>query len=227
MMRAALEKWNALPAADKTAKVPDHGKPDPKYHHSLPDKASVIKVFTRALEQKQNSFTRLSENIPGRLAAVDHLWLQQQELNEIHQLMQSGGGLLPKRLASRIARYHFVDSTRGEPPFWKTNEIKNFHFKIARNGKVAGTFHLETPDSKRGYQGTFEGHIKFSKSGQLTDFQLLAQGKHWGEGRYTRGARPGKTPLGIYLQFIATPKPADLIPPQAIHWPQGYWQADQ
>lgn len=227
MMRDALKKWNDLPPAEKTANVPDHGKLDAKYHRALPKNAQVIKVFTRALEQNQDKFSHLNENIPGKLAAVDHLWMTESELKEINNLIQSGGGLLPKRLAYRIARYHFLDSTRGEPPFWKADEVKNFHMKIARTGKLTGQFHMETADFKRGYRGVFEGHITFTEQGKLTSFEILTMGSHWGEGRYTRGARPGRNLLGIYFELIEKPKAADLIPPQGIHWEKGYWQAER
>lgn len=227
MMHDALRKWNRLPAADKQAKVPDHGQVDAKYHRALPDSARVIKVTTRALEKAGDKYQHIQKNIPGKLAAVDHLWLRDNEINQIKKLMQSGGGLLPKPMAYRIARYHFTDSTRGEPPLWKITEVKNFHFKVAKQGKIGGTFHLETTDGKRGYQGVFEGGISFSAAGKINDFQLLAHGKHWGEGRYTRVARTGKTTLATYFKHVAQPKAADLIPPQGMHWEQGYWQADK
>jgi hypothetical protein len=38
-------------------------------------------------------------------------------------------------------------------------------------------------------------------------------GEHWGESRYTPGARPGRTPLGIFLE-LAGERPADRVPPQ-------------
>jgi hypothetical protein len=227
MMHEALKKWNALPPADKTAKVPDHGKLDAKFHRSLPEKAQVIKVITRALEKNGSKYSHLKDKIPGKLAAVDHLWLRQEEIQQLHSLVQSGGGSLNKRLTHRIARYHFTDSTRGEPPFWKLDEIKNLIMKVDKTGIISGSYHLETEDANRGYQGKLSGRIGFTNNGKLSGFELLALGNHWGEGRYTRGARPGKSPLGIFMQHIATPQAAELIPPQGIHWEKGYWQAEK
>ncbi len=227
MMRSALEKWNRLPATDKQAKVPAHGKLDAKYHRALPEGAAVIKSFTRALNKRGNHFTHLTGEIPGKLAAVDHLWIKPEELAQISQLFHSGSGALPVPLAHRIARYHLMDSTRGEPPFWKKEEIKDLSISMVKNGKLTGKFSMATDDGKRGYSGTLTGQLTFGKDAQLIDFELLATGNHWGEGRYTRGARPGKTPLAIYFKHVARPKAADLIPPQGIHWERGYWQAER
>ncbi|MFK7909080.1 MAG: hypothetical protein AB8F34_00605 [Akkermansiaceae bacterium] len=224
MMKSALAKWDSLPASEKDTKVPAHGKLDSKYHRALPDGAQVIKVTTRALEYDSGKYSPLKDEIPGKLAAIDHLWIKK---NELKSLTPDSSGPLPNRLAMRIARYHLLDSTRGEPPFWKKNDIKTLSIYIDKIGIITGKYQLETTDGKRGYNGSFKGVIKFDSSGKLTDFQMLAMGKHWGEGRYTGGARPGKTPLAVYFDFVEKPQAADLIPPQGIHWEQGYWQAEK
>lgn len=223
MMRSALEKWNALPAADKKTDVPARGPVDKKYHRTLPDGSNVIKVTTRALESSSGKYTHLNDNVPGKLAAIDHLWIRKDDMNSV----QNAAGSLPERLAMRIARFHLTDSTRGEPPFWKKDEVKQLQLAIDKAGIITGKFHLETADAERGYTGKLTGHAKFDPSGKLAGFQLLATGKHWGEGRYTRGARPGKTPLGVYFEHVADPQTPDLIPPQGIHWERGYWEAER
>ena len=63
-------------------------------------------------------------------------------------------------------------------------------------------------------------------SNQL-ELKLVAVGNHWGHGPYTRGARPGKTPLAVVFTLADREKTEDQIPPQAARWEQGYWEADQ
>ena len=226
MINSALKKWQNLSRTEKQAHIPEHGKMDTKYHRARPNGAVIIKTVTRALEHNNVGHSHITQNIPGKLAAIDHLWLRTQELQKIHQIISQGGGPLPPQITYRIARYHLTDNTRGEPPFWKKDEIRNIHIHINQIGKLTGAFELNTQDAKRGYTGTLEGTVKFNGK-QLSNLQILALGKHWGEGRYTRGARPGKKPLGIYFELVQNPQPADTIPPQGIHWEPGYWNPSQ
>ena len=227
MIHSALKKWDALPATDKQATVPPHGKTDARYHRSLPKGAQVIKAWTRAMEKKDGRFIPLSDNKAGKLAAVDHLWLRTEEIQSLYQILHSGGGALPKRIAYRIARYHLLDSTRGEPPLWKSQSVKTLQISLNAQGQLTGKFTMTTNDGTLGYQGTLNGQLSFGKTKNLTQFEMLAHGLHWGEGPYTRGARPGKTPLFVFFQLAPKPQSIDLIPPQGMHWEQGYWQAEK
>lgn len=225
MIRQALQKWQALPAAERTAKIEALAKPDPKYHRVLPKEASVIKVYSRALEEHNGQLKAMSQQKTGSLTAVDHLWLKKEEVSQLQTLVKNGGGKLPEWFGIRLARYYLVDGTRGEPPFWNRDDIKRLSLNIGKTGKITGDFHLETKDGTRGFQGRGHGRIQFTGQGSLRSFNVLITGKHWGEGRYTKGARPGKTPLGFVFQLSDGKKAQDTIPPQAIRWEKGYWEA--
>ena len=45
------------------------------------------------------------------------MWIRNDEVASLVQ------GEMPASLTRRIVRYHFVDNTRGEPPFWRADEI--------------------------------------------------------------------------------------------------------
>jgi hypothetical protein len=123
-----------------------------------------------------------------------------------------------------------TDSTRGEPPFWDKKDVKEASMTLTRQKdgsvRLAGIIRLETADGSRGFQGKLLGALKCS-GGKLVAWDAVVLGDHWGEGPYTRGARPGKTPLGFAFSLVADPKPADRIAPQASHSLDGYWRADQ
>jgi len=126
---------------------------------------------------------------------------------------------------------HLVDDTRGEPPHWNRDEIRelSIHAVPASGGglRLLGNFHLETKDGKRGYMGQLEGRLDFDpKSNTISRFDLVAIGDHWGEGRFTGGARPGKSPLGVAFTLGDPKKAADRIPPQGIRWEDGYYRAE-
>ena len=52
---------------------------------------------------------------------------------------------------------------------------------------------------------------------------LVALGDHWGEGQYTRGARPGRQPLGVAFELTKGEAPADRVPPQGARMAQTYF----
>jgi len=227
MMRDALKKWNALPDAEKKTEVPDRGKEDPKFTRKLPKGGRVINVYVRALEKRDGKLKAMTGEKVGRMAAVDHLWLRVDEEAELFKLVKSGGGSIPLWLSARISRFHLVDSTRGEPPLWSFKELQTQKIAVNAKGGIEGYFRMLTEDGNRGYVGNIKGQLTFSKEGKLTAFELVALGLHKGEGRYTKGARPGQTSLGVYFQLSDGENPADLIPPQGMHWERAYWNAQK
>jgi hypothetical protein len=226
MMRDALKKWEALPDSEKTATIPDRGKQDAKYAREFPKGGTVVKVHSRALEGKDGQLKAavIGGNTP--LAAVDFLWLKKEEVAALHALSKSGG-YLPDRLTERMARFHLNDSIRGEPRPWKRSEVKNCTLTLTPSGEVTGTILINSRDGKMGYEGALTGTISFDKNGNLQRFDLFTLGSHWGEGQFTRGARPGKSPLGHVFSLTSATKPEDQIPPQGMHWEQGYWEAEK
>lgn len=223
MMKDALKKWKALPDAEKKVEIPEKGKSDGRYHHELPEGGQIVKVFTRCLEEREGRLQKLAATQVGNQAAVDHLWFQKAEVEKLGKLIADGGGEIPMWLSLRIAKFHLRDNTRGEPRDWKKEEIKEWSLKVDEKGKVIGAFLIDSADGKLGYQGRFRGTLAVKK-GQLTKFDLLVVGKHWGHGKYTGGARPGKTPMGQVFQLSDGKEARDRIPPQGIRWAEGYWK---
>ena len=223
MMREALQKWEAVRGQEKGLKIPGEGKADPRFHHELPKGAQIVKVFTRCLEEQDGKLKKMSNDRVGNQAAVDHLWLRQEEIAALGKLISSGGGEVPEYIAWRIAKFHLLDNTRGEPRSWKKSELKSWSLKVDGKGAMIGEFFIESPDGDQGYTGTIRGGLAV-KEGKLTPFDALILGKHWGESRYTRGARPGKTLLGKVFQLSDGKLNRDRIPPQGIRWAPGYWE---
>ena len=80
--------------------------------------------------------------------------------------------------------------------------------------------------AERGFDVKTLGKIETDGKGNATRFDLVALGDHWGEGTYTRGARPGKNPLGIAFSLVPEKDRAGRVRPQASRWLKGYWEAD-
>ena len=209
MMNAALQKHRPAKVAAITK-----GKPDTRYNPQLPKGGLVVRVTSKVLggyEKTDNEFRRIFQSSLGR----DNLWIRADE----HAALAKGQ--LPQSLLKRLARFHLVDNTRGEPPIWRDNEIKKLEGTL-RNGQLRATVQLQSADNKRAFEAQLFGHIE-TQAGKVTRLDLVAKGHFRGEGTYTRNAPKGRFPLAIAFTLADGKDAADTIPPQGSRgWLPGY-----
>jgi hypothetical protein len=162
---------------------------DPRFQRAIPDGAVVVDVYSKILEADwpptDDEMIKPLRVSTGR----DHLWILKDEIEAL------AAGRFPERLANRIARYHLIDNTRGEPPMWAPAEVKELSLDL-KDGRVAGRAKLESKDRDRTFATTVAGAVEF-RDGKLAKFDVVARGKFAGEGRYTRNAPPGSFTLGV------------------------------
>jgi hypothetical protein len=168
----------------------------------------------------------------GAGPANDHLWVLEDEWRAWLAAATGPGSPVPAPapLARRIARFHLVDNTRGEPPHWEPGELRSLELSAqaveGRGIELRGSFHLETGDGTRGFEGQLFGSARLEGTGAsaaVTEFELVALGDHWGEGRFTPGARPGRQPLGSVFTLADPEVPSNRVPPQGARWEEGYF----
>jgi len=209
MMQSALAKHRPV----KVAAIAK-GKLDARYNPKPPKGGLVVRVTSKVLggyEEPDNEFRRIYQTSLGR----DNLWIRDDE----HAALVKGQ--LPQSLLRRLARFHLVDNTRGEPPMWRDNEIKKLEGTL-RNGQLRATVHLQTTNGERGYEAQLFGRVEI-KNGKVTRLDLVAKGTFWGEGTYTRRAPKGRFPLAIAFTLADGKDAADSIPPQGSRgWLPGY-----
>jgi hypothetical protein len=209
LMRKALRNYRPT-ATTAIAR----GKPDARYNPLPPNGGLVVRVRAKILSgypETTDPWKRIFQTAISR----DNLWISKSE----HAALASGS--VPKTVQQRIARYHLVDNTRGEPPMWKADEIRHLDMKIT-GGKLTGTVRLATASGDRTYEADLYGVVKTS-AGKVTRFDLIAKGNFSGEGTYTRGAPKGKFPLAIAFTLADGRDAADAVPPQASRgWVRGY-----
>jgi hypothetical protein len=209
MIQTALAKYRSVKVAAITK-----GTPDARYNPKLPKGGLVVRVTSKVLggyEEPENEYRRIFQTSLGR----DNLWISADE----HAALAKGQ-LLPS-LLKRLARFHLVDNTRGEPPMWRENEIQKFEGKIT-NGQLRATVQLKTAKGDRGYDAQLLGNVE-AKNGKVTRLDVVAKGQFWGEGTYTRNAPKGKFPLAIAFTLADGKDAADTIPPQGSRgWLPGY-----
>ena len=191
-------------------------KPDPRYLHKAPEGIRIARVHTKVLggQTPTNNFWK---KIASHATSYDTLWITAKEERAIVSDRR-----IPISLARRLALFHLIDNTRGEPTFWEDEEIKKSTFSINKQGLLTGKIHLVSKNNIMGYEADIRGHIEF-KGNTLTRFDLVAHGDYWGECQYTKGAPEGRFPLGVSFRLVDGTSPYDQIPPQgAKSWWQNY-----
>jgi hypothetical protein len=234
VLRRGLAEWRKLPVSQRQAgavRIADESTQDKRYSRALPPGGYVITVYTRLLEQgEQGELHCCSGNAgPGAAAARDHLWLTRDEGQALIPAAAHKGDQIavPPAVAERILRFHLVDNTRGEPPHWQREQVRSRDLKLTVEDatptrvrlRLEGTALLATdakPDrAARGYEVRLLGYVEGNPgTRRLERFDVVALGSHWGEATFTRGARPGRTPLGIAFEMVRSDVAANLVPPQ-------------
>ena len=242
----SLTAWQKLPAKDRiprAVQVGEVSKVDRQYHRELPKGGVVVNVYTRILDRKSDGEVCAGTcKFPGGdRPAHDHLWLLPEDLQSLMPAAAKVGDriALPKNLTQRVLRFHLIDNTRGEPPFWQRDHVRQgelFAVVEKRAGdamtlKLEGRCLLATSaegaKADRGYEARLLGSVQIDLAAKkLERFDLVAFGDHWGQGTYTGGARPGRTPLGVVFELSNGKAAADRVPPQAAREWSAYVRAE-
>jgi hypothetical protein len=234
VFRQGLTVWNKLPAERRkpgAVSVGEPGKDDQRFARTPPPGGLIATVYTRIIDRdpKQGFSKGTCEVLGGDRAARDHLWLTVAEMKSLVPANPKTGEstVLPNGIAERILRFHLFDNTRGEPPSWSREEIRNKELTLTVESasadqvrlRLTGTALLannaDTAKATRGFDVRFFGELHWNRKAEKFDrFDIVAAGDHWGEATFTRNARPGRQPLGVAIE-LAGDKPADRVPPQA------------
>ncbi len=223
--------------------VGERKKADDRFVASLPADALVVKVHTRILDRKGDFFCQgTCKMAGGQRTAHDHLWIRAEEWQAlIPRDAQPGQEVaVPAKLTHRLARFHLTDNTRGEPPIWQRREVRKAELKLVVEAiekgevrlKLTGSFVLSTDpflrDAARGLDASVLGDIRYdAASRKITKWHMVVLGEHWGESEFTRGSRPGRTPLGFAFELTDPTRVADRLPPQALREGGNYYNADR
>ncbi len=240
VFREAKAQFDKLPEARRKpggVTVPEAGKPDPNYHRVLPEDGLVLKVNGRILEAKAETFVKgTCEFTGGDQASRDYCWITADEKRALIPPKAEIGYsyALPEKIAQRLARFHFIDNTRGEPEFWKKEHVvankitltvtavKDDAIEIRLDGEVK----LEA-GPKLGFEPKLRGNLRYIPSRKAFDrFDIVALGDYRGETTYTPGAREGRKPFGIAIGLADLTKPSERIAPQGARDRDPYFGRD-
>ena len=172
----------------------------------------VLDVVSKVLggyDEPSGSRERILQSSLGR----DHCWIRRDEVANLSQ------SIVPVSLLRRIARFHLVDNTRGEPPVWQDDQIHTAEAEL-RDGRLVGSVQLQTEAGRRGYAASLHGLVH-AKDGVLTEFDVVARGLAWGRGYFNGGAPRGRYPLAVRFILAQGRWPFDAIPPGAARTRKG------
>ena len=199
-MRKALDVFESGPVKIETPHVPNQNS-------SIPPEDVRIALVTSKVLGGYESVDGRRTDIHAASLGRDHLWIRPDEASSLVQ------GEIRASLTRRIVRYHFVDNTRGEPPFWRVNEIVKADLTL-NEGQLLGRVKLQTADAKQAFAADVYGVVE-SKDGKLSRFDVVVKGAYRGEGRYTHGAPPGDFPFAVSLRLIEPNSAFDRVIPGA------------
>ena len=216
--RKALKEFNAAKIKIAPTKKLKRGTSDPKFDRTIAPGAVVVQVNSKVLYPAGTEFANEHARIFGTAISRDNLWVLPKELEDLSK------GKLSQSLAFRIARFHLVDNTRGEPEMWGKDDIRQLEMEVLPGNKIGGSVYLKTKSGKRGYQAKLMGFFEIDDAtGALKRFDLVALGEHWGKSRWVANAAKGKTPLAITFRLAKKNDIAFTVPPQGTKgWMKPY-----
>ena len=233
-MRQALAQFARLPEAKRKAgavKIEEIGELDANYSRSPPEGGLILKSYTRILDFKDGGYCKgTCKSIGGEKAARDHVWITKDEVKALAPAKAEVGFryAMAAPVADRLARWHLIDNTRGEPQLWKPEDVRAKRISlvvtaatadaidIKLEGEVLIATDADTSKAERGYEVRLLGSLRYLPAkGTFDRFDIIAVGTHWGEHFDTAPARPGKSLLGQSFE-LAGDKPGDRVAPQGI-----------
>jgi len=179
---------------------------DADFTLKAPSGVAVLDVVSKVLGgygEPSNYRERILQSSHGR----DHCWIRQDEVASLSE------EIVPDSLLNRMARFHLVDNTRGEPPMWRADQIRTA-VAMLHDGRLDGSVRIETARGRRGYEASLLGLVDI-EDGELTQFDVVAHGRAWGRGYYNAGAPRGKYPLAVRFTMSQGAWPFDAVPPGA------------
>ncbi|MBI3970184.1 MAG: hypothetical protein HY332_02745 [Chloroflexi bacterium] len=245
MMAQALERWRSLrrgsdaSSVGGTDAVPAPYERDPRYPSFYPEDGLVLKQTMRDLPRPA------SHPIPqARPDAInfDYAWFTKAEMPLFLPSVPRRGERvdLPWPIVRRLARFHLLDSVRGETPPWREDHVRHARISVEvtavedtrvylrLEGAVLNQqegawairpFRQKWDGLARGYDCRLLGDLVYdTKSQQFERFDLLAVGERWGGTEHNaRQEDLLPAPMGIAFERAGN-TPVDRTPPHANLW---------
>ena len=218
----AIRIWKKTSSDERSPKFDKSISVDPEYLQTPPKDGLALLMTTRDLPRGEKS-----RNTDSQAINFDHVWFEKDEMLAMVPDDPSKGQLvpLPRVVSERLARFHMIDSVRGETDPYDEDQVKidNVGLKVMKVSAetikfvIYGRSEAKRPPTNEtspytGHKITKEmgtdlewsGAVVFDRKQQrFTRFDLLAAGKRWGGSLYNfRDNDSGPEPIGYGFQLI-------------------------
>ena len=239
MMAQALDRWTALNQPTTPANPPEAYERDPRHPDLYPSDGLVLKQTLRDLPRPDGH--PIPQSRPEAIN-FDYAWFTKDEAKLFlpDRLEVGAQRQLPHTIVRRLARFHLLDSVRGETPAWRDEHVVHAHLATEVTQIDGSRIHLHLTGAvlnqqqgtwavrpfrqkwdnlTRGYDCALHGELTYDRSTErFTQFDLLTVGDRWGGTEHNNRQEDQLTsPMGIAFLLAGT-TPADRTPPHANLW---------
>lgn len=243
MLRRALERWQAMPKAERLPSTP-HATEIWRWGRLYPEDGLVLKGVTRDLPRTGGP---APDDWRSDAWNQDFAWFRRAEAHAFLPAEPVVGAVqvVPRALVERLARFHLLDSVRGQVSSFPAEAVQEARLhaevtavdgdaiEVAFDGAtrtfleghwpVGGFRDRDQPGlQSRGYDARLRGQARFDRArGVFVAFELIASGlRHGGTQFNARGDDREPAPMGVVLT-LAGDTAAERIAP-AFVWEYGW-----
>ncbi len=219
MMQGGLKAWESLPDRDSRLTSVERVKPLHRWEDSYPVDGLVLTMIARDLPLECD---------PSQPCEVkwnqDRVWFSRDEARQWipQDPLEGARHSLPPDLASRLARFHLVDTVKGQTSRFEPSEVRESAIStvvVERLGslvklRIAGNSKGDADrgsrrESPHGVSTRLLGHATYDlERSKFVEFERVALGRWWGRTRYNGRRRDGQSgPLGFVFRLEAADAP--------------------
>src|SRR5207248_6290018 len=175
----------------------------------------------------------------------DHAWFTREEARSMVPAEPRVGERYPASagIVQRLARFHLLDSVRGETPMWREEEVRRAEMTVEVTGvspelvelRLEGSirnvsagawavrpFREILENAERGFDCRLDGWLRYDRRHERFErFDVIAVGMRWGGSEHNcRWDDLDPAPMAIAFE-LAGDTPRDRTPPQgsgAAYW---------
>lgn len=230
MLRSSLARWSELPEAERALdeQAAKDMQASKRFEDRYPSDGLVLVEYLRDLGRAVDE-----KDWRTRAWNTDQAWFTRAEAASLVPAQREVGAknAVPARLVERLARFHLLDSVRGQTPPMPRQAVVEASLQSEVTGvdgddlllQFAGKTHTEVEGrsvegdaaAKTGHGVATElrGHARWNaKTSRFDAFELIAMGTRWGATQYNERKRDlGPTAIGFAF-VLAVPDHPRVAP---------------
>ena len=230
MLRSSLARWSELPERDRTLgeQEAEDLQASKRFEDRYPSDGLVLVEYMRDLGRPADD-----KDWRTRAWNTDQVWFTAAEAASLVPAQREVGAKIavPARLVERLARFHLIDSVRGQTPPMSREAVIEASLQSEVTGvsgddvllQFAGRTRTEVESRPvenaeaatkgRGVATELRGRARWNaKTSRFDAFELLAMGTRWGATQYNERQRDlGPTAIG-YAFVLAAPDHPRVAP---------------